>query len=89
MPLIVTLPISALIFLAFRLALGSIGEAIFAGFIHGYLTYDMLHYFIHRGHMPTRAGRFLRQYHLAHHYAKPDAHFGVSSPLWDVVFRTR
>jgi dihydroceramide fatty acyl 2-hydroxylase len=89
MPLIVTLPISALIFLAFRLALGSIGEAIFAGFIHGYLTYDMLHYFIHRGRMPTRLGRFLRQYHLAHHYAKPDAHFGVSSPLWDVVFRTR
>jgi dihydroceramide fatty acyl 2-hydroxylase len=89
MPLIVTLPISALIFFGFRLALGSVGEAVFAGFIHGYLTYDMLHYFIHRGRMPTRLGRFLRQYHLAHHYAKPEAHYGVSSPLWDVVFRTR
>ncbi len=39
--------------------------------------------------MPTGLGRFLRQYHLAHHYAVPDRHFGVSSPLWDLVFRTR
>ena len=62
---------------------------VFGGFIHGYLTYDLLHYFIHRGRMPTRLGRFLRQYHLVHHYTTPDRHYGVSSPLWDVVFRTR
>jgi dihydroceramide fatty acyl 2-hydroxylase len=89
MPLVVTIPISALLFLVFRFALGPVGEPVFGGFIHGYLTYDLLHYFIHRGHMPTRLGRFLRQYHLAHHYAVPDRHFGVSSPLWDLVFRTR
>ena len=89
MPLIVTLPISTLIFLLFRFILGPTGEPVFGGFIHGYLTYDMLHYFIHRGRMPTRVGRFLRQYHLAHHYASPERHFGVSSPLWDLVFRTR
>jgi hypothetical protein len=89
MPLVVTIPISTLLFLLSRLALGLVGEPLFAGFIHGYLTYDLLHYFIHRGHMPTRLGRFLRQYHLAHHYAAPDRHFGVSSPLWDLVFRTR
>lgn len=89
MPLIVTLPISALLFVLFRSGLGRIGEPIFGGFIHGYLTYDLLHYFIHRGRMPTRLGRFLRQYHLTHHYASPERHFGVSSPLWDLVFRTR
>ena len=50
---------------------------------------SLLHYAIHRGRMPTRLGRYLRQYHLAHHYASPERHFGVSSPLWDVVFRTR
>ena len=71
MPLIVTLPISTLIFLLFRFVLGPLGEPVFGGFIHGYLTYDLLHYFIHRGRMPTRLGRFLRQYHLAHHYASP------------------
>jgi dihydroceramide fatty acyl 2-hydroxylase len=89
MPLVVTLPIALVLFAAFVYALGPIGRPTFAGFIHGYLTYDLLHYFIHRGRMPTRLGRYLRQYHLAHHYSTPDRHFGVSSPLWDVVFRTR
>ena len=37
--------------------------------------------------VPTRVGRYLRQYHLVHHYKTPDRHFGVSSPLWDFVFR--
>jgi sterol desaturase/sphingolipid hydroxylase (fatty acid hydroxylase superfamily) len=89
MPLIVTLPLASLILVLFKLVFGRIGEPIFGGFIHGYLTYDLLHYFIHRGRMPWRVGRYLRQYHLSHHYASPDRHFGVSSPLWDVVFRTK
>jgi sterol desaturase/sphingolipid hydroxylase (fatty acid hydroxylase superfamily) len=89
MPLVVTIPIAALIFLLFRLVLGTIAFPVFGGFIHGYLTYDLLHYFIHRGRIPTRLGRYLRQYHLAHHYKVPDQHYGVSSPLWDIVFRTR
>jgi Fatty acid hydroxylase superfamily len=85
MPLSVTLPIS----IALYLVVGRLVPALFGGFLHGYLTYDLLHYFIHRGRMPTALGRFLRQYHMTHHYATPDRHFGVSSPLWDVVFRTR
>ncbi len=89
MPLTITVPIAALFSLLFDAALGRFAPPIVAGFLHGYLTYDVLHYFIHRGRMPTALGRFLRQYHLAHHYASPDRHFGVSSPLWDVVFRTR
>ena len=89
MPLVVTLPIAALLFLLFAYVLGPPGRPTYAGFLHWYLTYDLLHYFIHRGRMPTRLGRHLRQYHLTHHYAAPDRHFGVSSPLWDIVFRTR
>ena len=89
MPVAVTVPIAALVFGAARLALGAGAFGFCAGFFHGYLTYDLLHYFIHRGRLPGRVGRFLRQYHLAHHYTKPDRHYGVSSPLWDMVFRTR
>jgi sterol desaturase/sphingolipid hydroxylase (fatty acid hydroxylase superfamily) len=89
MPLVVTLPIAGVLSLVFTLTLGRVAFPAFAGFLHGYLTYDLVHYFIHRGRMPTACGRFLRQYHLAHHYTSPDRHFGVSSPLWDVVFRTR
>jgi dihydroceramide fatty acyl 2-hydroxylase len=89
MPLAVTVPLALVLYGLFSLALGRVAAGVFGGFLHGYLTYDLLHYFIHRGRMPTRVGRFLRQYHLAHHYTAPDRHFGVSSPLWDVVFRTR
>jgi sterol desaturase/sphingolipid hydroxylase (fatty acid hydroxylase superfamily) len=32
--------------------------------------------------------RWLRRHHLQHHYAAPDQNFGVSSPLWDIIFRT-
>jgi sterol desaturase/sphingolipid hydroxylase (fatty acid hydroxylase superfamily) len=89
LPLVATVPIAIVLFCIFTLALGRFAAPAFAGFMHGYLAYDLLHYVIHRGRVPTRLGRYLRQYHLAHHYATPDRHFGVSSPLWDVVFRTR
>ena len=89
MPLAVTAPIATALFFAFRLVLGRCAPATYAGFISGYLTYDLLHYFIHRGRLPTRLGRYLRQYHLAHHYKMADRNFGVTSPLWDVVFRTK
>jgi len=31
---------------------------------------------------------WLKQYHLRHHYKDDHAGYGVSSPLWDYVFRT-
>jgi sterol desaturase/sphingolipid hydroxylase (fatty acid hydroxylase superfamily) len=89
MPLVVTAPIAVVLFIAAGRVLGPTGDPVFGGFVHGYLVYDLLHYFIHRGRVPTRLGRYLRQYHLAHHFKTPERHFGVSSPLWDVVFRTR
>ena len=89
MPIAVTIPLAIAFYLLFRLALGPYASGAFGGFVHGYLSYDLIHYFVHRGRVPTRVGRFLRRYHMAHHYAVPDRHFGVSSPLWDVIFRTR
>ncbi len=89
MPLAVSIPLASAFLLLFRLVLGANADGVYAGFIHGYLAYDLIHYFVHRGRIPTSVGRFLRRYHLAHHYAVPDRQFGVSSPLWDHVFRTR
>ncbi|MGC4085310.1 MAG: sterol desaturase family protein [Vicinamibacterales bacterium] len=88
-PLGASVPLAVVFYLLFSVVSGRYADGLFAGFIHGYLTYDLLHYFIHRGRMPGRVGRFLRQHHMAHHYARPEKNFGVSSPLWDVVFRTR
>jgi sterol desaturase/sphingolipid hydroxylase (fatty acid hydroxylase superfamily) len=62
---------------------------VFAGLLIGYLFYDMLHYATH--HLPMKKGvwLFLKRYHLRHHFQDDHAGYGVSSPLWDHVFRTR
>jgi sterol desaturase/sphingolipid hydroxylase (fatty acid hydroxylase superfamily) len=88
LPLVVTIPVGAAIFGAGALVLGVASVPWFAGFMHGYLMYDTIHFAVHRGPLPTPVGRFLRRYHFQHHYATTDRRFGVSSPLWDIIFRT-
>jgi len=60
----------------------------FSGFITGYIIYDMMHYATH--HFPMRKGiwKWLKKYHMQHHYKTPNMLFGVSNPLWDYVFST-
>lgn len=88
MPLVVTLPISAAILAVADAVAGVSALPVVAGFLHGYLAYDMLHHTIHRGANRSALVRWLRRHHMQHHYATPDKRFGVSSPLWDVIFRT-
>jgi sterol desaturase/sphingolipid hydroxylase (fatty acid hydroxylase superfamily) len=38
--------------------------------------------------MEGRIGRFLKRYHLKHHYNDEHTAYGVSTPLWDYVFGT-
>lgn len=82
---LVAAPIFGLLWLALPAgaALAAMG-----GLLSGYLVYDMTHYHVHHRTCRTRWGRFLKRYHLAHHHKHPDAMYGVSSPLWDLVFRT-
>jgi sterol desaturase/sphingolipid hydroxylase (fatty acid hydroxylase superfamily) len=63
-------------------------EPFFAFFLMGYLAYDYIHFAVHHGRPRTRVGRFLRRWHMLHHFVTPEARWGVSSPLWDHVFRT-
>ena len=63
-------------------------DAFFAFFLVGFLAYDYIHLFTHVGRPRTRVGRFLRRWHMLHHFATPEARWGVSSPLWDHVFRS-
>lgn len=62
--------------------------AVMGGLLTGYLMYDMSHYVSHHGRIRDPWFRFLHRYHAAHHHRDPDALFGVSNPLWDLVFRT-
>ena len=59
-----------------------------AGFVAGYLVYDMTHYATHHHRPRTRWGRMLRRHHYLHHFKDECQRFGVSSPLWDWVFGT-
>ncbi len=72
------------------LTLGSprLVDPLLAGFMAAYLVYDLIHYATH--HIPMRRGylKFLKRYHMQHHYKTPDQRFGVSTPLWDIVFGT-
>ena len=88
MPPPVSLPLAALFALGFRAAFGGAWEAIFAGFLIGYVIYDSIHYATHHWRMDGRVGGFLREYHLRHHFRDDDLGYGVSSPLWDYVFGT-
>ncbi len=60
----------------------------FAGFTIGYLGYDYVHLYTHFARPKSAIGKGLRRRHLQHHHACPDRWYGVSSPLWDYVFRT-
>jgi sterol desaturase/sphingolipid hydroxylase (fatty acid hydroxylase superfamily) len=89
MPPGASIPLAALFLGAFVLVFGTpLAYPIFAGFIAGYLGYDYTHYYIHHFVPRSEFGKRLREQHMRHHFQDHRYGFGVSSPLWDVVFRT-
>lgn len=88
LPPIISVFASALLCIAYRYLFGVHYESIFAGTMAGYLTYDLLHYSVHAFNPRNRLLRFLKRYHLSHHYLDANKGFGVSSPLWDYIFKT-
>lgn len=72
----------------FRLLLGPLGLAFGGGFLLGYATYLAIHYAIHVYPPPKNRLAVLWRNHNLHHFASNDEAFGVSSPLWDMVYAT-
>jgi len=62
-------------------------NAFFASFLVGYLLYDEIHFYTHHANPKTKIGKYLRKMHLIHH-VRDDIMFGISSPLWDLIFGT-
>ena len=60
----------------------------FPGFILGYLFYDISHYAIHHFNFKGNIWKKIKQHHMLHHYQDPAKGYGVSSPLWDKIFRS-
>ena len=88
MPPSVRIPLAILFWAFFAITLGRFAPAVSAGFGFGYICYDSIHYAIHHFAMKRGVWLWLKQYHLRHHYNDEHAGYGVSSPLWDYVFRT-
>ena len=89
MPPVVSIPLAVLFYVLFTNILGAhYLPPFFAGFILGYLSYDLTHYAVHHFSFHGKVALFLKQQHMRHHYMDPDSNFGVSSPLWDFVFGT-
>lgn len=88
MPPVISIPLAAGFGIAFHLVLGGAAPMTFAAFLVGYVAYDTIHYATHHWPMKGPVGKFLKEYHLRHHYIDEDRAYGVSSPLWDHIFRT-
>ncbi|MGB0590760.1 MAG: sterol desaturase family protein [Myxococcota bacterium] len=63
--------------IAFTLSLGG-----------SYLAYGWLHDACHVSAPKTAFGRWARRHHFYHHFTSAKYNHGVTSPLWDIVFRT-
>jgi sterol desaturase/sphingolipid hydroxylase (fatty acid hydroxylase superfamily) len=88
MPALPSIIISSTIFLIMYLIIGRSAFAFFPGFILGYLMYASMHYAIHAWNPPFKWLKPLWRNHHLHHYKEEEKGFGVSSNLWDYVFRT-
>ena len=88
LPIPLALLVSSLLFLLLYLLMSDSVYFFFPGFLSGYATYLFVHYKVHSSKPPKNVLKYLWKHHLVHHYSEDDRAFGVSSPLWDIVFGT-
>jgi sterol desaturase/sphingolipid hydroxylase (fatty acid hydroxylase superfamily) len=85
-----SLPVALLLYGLLALVLWSarLAGLVLAGVIVGYLSYEVIHYQIHLGRRTRWLIRPLVKHHLYHHHKDSSRCYGVTTPLWDWVFRT-
>lgn len=88
LPPLVTVPLAVVVFAALHLTLGRVGDLAFAGVVTGYIAYDTLHYLTHHTRVKGGPLGWLKRYHMLHHRDASSGRYGVSSPVWDLVFGT-
>jgi sterol desaturase/sphingolipid hydroxylase (fatty acid hydroxylase superfamily) len=73
-----------------RLLLGdTLAWGFHAGFSFGYMFYDLMHFYVHHYNPRWKYLLNLKKHHMLHHFKDSDNRYGVSSKLWDYVFRTQ
>ncbi len=88
MPPVPSIIISSVVFLIMYAVMSKNVLAFFPGFMLGYLMYGSMHYAIHAWNPPFKWMKPIWRNHHLHHYKSEERGFGVSSNIWDWVFRT-
>lgn len=88
MPIPASVTLAFLLFLLFRFLIGDLVYGFLPGFFVGYASYLWVHFMVHAFQPPKNFFKILWIHHGIHHHKQPERAFGVSSPLWDLVFRT-
>jgi len=88
MPPIMSITLATSFLFLFKLFLGDMVFAFLPGFLVGYAGYLCMHYILHIFPPPKNRFKKLWELHAIHHYKDQTKVYGVSTPLWDIVFRT-
>ncbi len=86
----ISMPLALVLFALFWVVLWNLKLAMLAlaGLVAGYLAYEVIHYWIHIGRRTRWLLRPLVKHHFYHHFKDDTRCYGVTTPLWDWVFRT-
>ena len=91
LPVWFVIPVAALTFALYLAAVrnGDAAAALLLGSVLGLLWYEWVHYVAHIPFVPkTRFGRWIKKYHLRHHFKNERRWFGVTNPSMDLIGRT-
>lgn len=88
MPPIMSVTLATILLFVFKLFMGDFVFSFLPGFLVGYAMYLFVHYIVHAYPPPKNIFKAVWVNHSIHHYKDQKIVFGVSSPLWDYVFRT-
>lgn len=90
MPPSASIPLALLFYFLFSLFFANKAYlyTFYSGFIAGYLFYDMVHYAIHHYNFKSSIMKKVKQHHMLHHYSDSTKGYGVSSSLWDIIFKS-
>jgi hypothetical protein len=91
LPLWFTIPVT-IVYYALYVAIvrdAALAVSLTAGSLAALLYYEWVHYIAHVPYVPvTPFGRWMKKYHLWHHFKNEHLWFGVTSPAMDALMRT-
>lgn len=87
LPPVPSILFAIIFFTAFYLIMGNMAFTFGTGFVMGYIVYITIHWMVHKKKAPEKYNWWWT-HHNIHHFQQHDRAFGVSTPIWDIVFRT-